>query len=108
MNSLRHRFIPSPLGPLLLVADRADELCGLYPPNRKAAQPVPGRYDAGGVIDQAAAQLDEYFTGDRTAFELPLATSGTPLQERVWAALRAVPYGTTTTYGRIAANLGMG
>jgi methylated-DNA-[protein]-cysteine S-methyltransferase len=108
MNSLRQCSIPSPLGPLLLVADPADQLCGLYLPDRKGGQAAPGRRDTGGVIDQAAAQLDEYFTGDRTAFELPLATAGSPLQERVWAALRAVPYGTTTTYGRIAAKLGMG
>src|ERR1700693_3934534 len=107
MNSLRHRSIPSPLGTLLLVADRADQLCGLCLPDRAGGQVAPGRHDAGGVIDQAAQQLDEYFTGDRTAFELPLTTSGTPLQERVWAALRAVPYATTTTYGRIATDLGM-
>jgi len=60
------------------------------------------------VIGAAAAQLEEYFGGTRNTFELPLATAGTPLQERVWAALRTLPYGRTTTYGRIAAELGMG
>jgi methylated-DNA-[protein]-cysteine S-methyltransferase len=109
MNSLRHHFVPSPLGPLLLVADEADRLCGLYLPDHKGVPAAaPGRHDAGGVAAAAAAQLDEYFAGERTAFHLPLATAGSPLQERVWAALRAVPYGTTTTYGRIAADLGMG
>jgi methylated-DNA-[protein]-cysteine S-methyltransferase len=108
MNPLRHRSIPSPLGPLSLVADDADRLCGLYLPDHKGDHDAPGRHDAGGVIHHAAAQLDEYFTGDRTAFELPLVTAGTPLQERVWAALRAVPYGVTTTYGRIATDLGLG
>jgi methylated-DNA-[protein]-cysteine S-methyltransferase len=109
MNSLRHHFVPSPLGPLSLVADHADQLCGLYLPGHQGAPaPAPGQHDAGGVIDAAAAQLEQYFAGDRTAFELPLVTAGSPLQERVWAALRAVPYGTTTTYGRIAGDLGMG
>jgi methylated-DNA-[protein]-cysteine S-methyltransferase len=94
---------------LLLVADDADRLRGLYPPDHTGAPAVvPGRPDARGVIDRAAAQLDEYFAGDRRTFDVPLATVGSPLQERVWAALRAVPYGTTTTYGQIARALGIG
>ena len=93
----------------MLVADAADQLCGLYlPDHRGGPAAAPGRHDAGGVIDRAAGQLGEYFAGNRTAFDLPLATSGSPLQERVWAELRAVPYGTTTTYGRIATDLRMG
>jgi methylated-DNA-[protein]-cysteine S-methyltransferase len=109
MNSLRHHATASPLGPLLLVADDADQLRGVYLPDHKGGPPAaPGRRLGGGVIDRAAVQLDEYFAGGRTTFDLPLATAGSPLQERVWAALRAVPYGTTTTYGRIAADLGIG
>ena len=108
MNSLRHHFTPSPLGRLLLVADDADHLRGVYlPDHRRGPVSAPGRPDAGGVIDAAAAQLDEYFTGDRLVFDLPLATAGSPLQEQVWAVLRTVPYGTTTTYGQIAARLGL-
>jgi methylated-DNA-[protein]-cysteine S-methyltransferase len=109
MNSLRHHSLPSPLGPLLLVADDADRLRGVYLPDHRGGPSVPpGRRDAGGVVNRAAEQLNEYFAGDRTAFDLPLATAGSPLQEQVWAVLRAVPYGTTTTYGRIASELGMG
>jgi methylated-DNA-[protein]-cysteine S-methyltransferase len=109
MNALRHHSVPSPLGPLLLVADDADQLRGLYLPSHQGGPAAgPGQPDAGGVIDRAAAQLGEYFTGQRTTFDLPLATAGTPLQERVWAVLQALPYGTTTTYGRIAAALGLG
>jgi methylated-DNA-[protein]-cysteine S-methyltransferase len=107
-SSLRHHTITSPLGPLLLVADDADRLRGLYlPDHRRGPAVAPGRPDAGGVIDVAAAQLHEYFAGDRIAFALPLATAGSLLQERVWAELRAMPFGTTTTYGRIAASLGL-
>jgi methylated-DNA-[protein]-cysteine S-methyltransferase len=108
-SSLRQHSVSSPLGPLLLVADDADQLRGLYLPDHKSGPaPAPGRRGAGGVIDCAAVQLEEYFAGGRKAFDLPLATDGSALQERVWAALRAVPYGTTTSYGRIAADLGMG
>jgi methylated-DNA-[protein]-cysteine S-methyltransferase len=109
MNSLRHHSHSSPLGALLLVADDADRLRGLYlPGHRRGPGAAPGRPDPGGVIGRAAVQLEEYFAGERTAFDLALATAGSPLQERVWAALRTVPYGTTTTYGRIAGGLGMG
>ncbi|HEY5431520.1 MAG TPA: methylated-DNA--[protein]-cysteine S-methyltransferase [Solirubrobacteraceae bacterium] len=109
MNPLRHHTVTSPLGPLLLVADDADRLRGLYLPDHQGGPAAaPGRDDAGGVIDRAAIQLDEYFAGGRMEFDLPLATAGSPLQERVWAALRTVPYGTTTTYGRIAGDLGIG
>lgn len=109
MNSFRYHFTPSPLGQLLLVADDADRLCGLYlPEHRRGPVRPPGRQQAGGVLLRAATQLGEYFAGDRTVFDLPLVTAGGPLQERVWGVLRTIPYGTTTTYGRIAAGLGLG
>jgi methylated-DNA-[protein]-cysteine S-methyltransferase len=92
----------------LLVADDADQLRGVYLPNHKGAPAAVGQSGAGGVIDRAAAQLDEYFAGERTVFDLPLATAGSSLQERVWAALRVVPFGTTTTYSQIANGLGLG
>ncbi len=47
-----------------------------------------------------------YFAGDRHDFALPLAPRGTEFQQRVWAALRAIPHGETRTYGQIAAQLG--
>jgi methylated-DNA-[protein]-cysteine S-methyltransferase len=51
-------------------------------------------------------QLDEYFAGIRTAFDLPLRLEGTPFQLEVWSALLALPLGTVATYGRIARQLG--
>ena len=109
MNDLRHQSVPSPLGPLLVVADATDHLRGLYlPDHRRGPAAGPGRADGGGVIARTATQLDEYFAGERTAFDLPIATPGSPLQVRVWSALRAIPYGITTTYGEIAADLGLG
>ena len=53
--------------------------------------------DASPLLDAAEAQLREYFAGTRRTFDLPLAPRGTAFQQRVWAALRAIPYGETRT-----------
>lgn len=55
---------------------------------------------------QAAMELDEYFSGKRQAFTVPLSPHGTQFQQAVWEALRAIPYGQTRTYGEIAAAVG--
>ena len=55
---------------------------------------------------EAAAQVRQYLAGERRAFDLPLAPSGTPFQRSVWDALCAIPYGQTATYGEIARALG--
>ena len=54
---------------------------------------------------QAHRQLSEYFAGTRREFDLPLRPAGTEFQRRVWDVLATVPWGTTTTYGAIAARL---
>ena len=51
-------------------------------------------------------QLEEYFAGRRTRFDLPLDLQGTPFQRRVWSALLAIPYGETLTYGELARRIG--
>jgi len=63
---------------------------------------------AGGsaVLDQAVQQLDEYFRGERTEFDMPLAPWGTPFQQEAWLVLRGVPFGETITYGEQARRLG--
>ena len=57
------------------------------------------------VIDQAKAQLNAYFAGERTTFDLPLRLVGTDFQQRVWQALLAVPYGTTLSYAALTAKV---
>lgn len=54
----------------------------------------------------ARRQLEEWFAGRRKTFDVELASVGTPFQQRVWAALRAIPYGETRRYGQVAAELG--
>lgn len=51
-------------------------------------------------------ELEEYFAGTRQTFDLPLAPKGTAFQQKVWAALREIPYGQTRSYGEIAAAVG--
>lgn len=58
------------------------------------------------ILKDAARQLDEYFAGSRRSFDLPLNPIGTDFQKKVWNALIQIPYGTTSTYGRIAAAMG--
>jgi methylated-DNA-[protein]-cysteine S-methyltransferase len=63
--------------------------------------PVP---DAFGTVRE---QLEEYFEGRRTRFDLPLREpTGTPFLRAVWSAVQRVPYGSTSTYAAIAADLG--
>ena len=57
------------------------------------------------LLARARAQLHAYFEGTLRAFDLPLAPAGTAFRRRVWAALQAIPYGTTTTYAALAAGL---
>jgi len=55
----------------------------------------------------AVSQLEAYFKGELTEFDLGYAAQGTPFQRRVWDEIKKIPYGTTTTYGKITADLGL-
>jgi methylated-DNA-[protein]-cysteine S-methyltransferase len=95
-------IVDSPIDPLLLVGDET----GLHSVEMQPHSPPDGaRHDPDALAD-AATQLAEYFAGERLRFDLPLAPAGTPFQQKVWAALRAIPYGRTTTYGELAAEIG--
>ncbi len=93
--------IESPLGPLRLVAD-GDELIGLYLPDQPGPAAPGAREARTPVLARAAAQLAEYFAGERREFDLPLAPRGTGFQLRVWRELARIPYGETRSYGELA------
>jgi methylated-DNA-[protein]-cysteine S-methyltransferase len=99
----RHRRVPTVLGDLLLVAHGA-ALAGIYfpghryPPSSEFSGEPMAAEQPDRVLEDAAAQLDEYLAGTRQIFDLPLVTTGDPFSERVWAMLREIPYGCTTTY----------
>jgi methylated-DNA-[protein]-cysteine S-methyltransferase len=71
--------------------------------DNRIQQGLNAKYSGGisTVIELAVSQLNEYFTGARTAFDLPLQFVGTGFQQRVWQALLTVPYGTTETYASL-------
>lgn len=62
----------------------------------------PGAPRRNTVVRAAEQQLREYFAGTRTAFDLPLAPAGTEFQQKVWSALRRIPFGRVRSYGEIA------
>jgi methylated-DNA-[protein]-cysteine S-methyltransferase len=105
-NDMTWHAHPSPIGALTLVSDGA-ALSGCYFEMKNRPAPVSGRPGADRVIDAARRQLDAYFAGKQTSFDLPLAPRGTPFQLQVWQALRAIPYGETTSYGMIAQRIGL-
>ena len=59
------------------------------------------------LLQRAATQLAEYFSGKRRIFRLPLSLSGTAFQKAVWGQLIGIPYGKTTSYGELAKLLGI-
>lgn len=105
-----YAFHPSPIGDLLLVGEAAGgqtSLRGLYMEEHRRGPSVdPAWHEDPAAFAEVGRQLDEYFAGSRTAFDLPLSPVGTPFQVAVWEQLRLIPRGTTTTYGAIAARIG--
>ncbi|MGH3497224.1 MAG: methylated-DNA--[protein]-cysteine S-methyltransferase [Nocardioidaceae bacterium] len=95
--------VESPIGPLLVEA-RGASISGVsFAPWSRPTQPSGDST----ALAQAVSQLEEYFAGARREFSLPLAPQGTDFQRRVWTALTTIPYGSTTSYGAIAALLGL-
>lgn len=58
------------------------------------------------LLKRANKQLQEYFSGKRKIFDLPLAPSGTEFQQKVWSSLQKIPYGKTNSYKEIAESIG--
>lgn len=112
-----HCWLDTPIGRLLLRGD-GDALTGVRFPSTAVAKdgtddgrhgwerPPEGSCEDSAALREPLRQLEAYFEGRLTRFDLPLAPRGSPFQLRVWEALRAIPYGETTSYGAIAAALG--
>ncbi|MFB7834086.1 MULTISPECIES: methylated-DNA--[protein]-cysteine S-methyltransferase [unclassified Streptomyces] len=106
MPAIQHTVVDSPYDPLTLVA--VDGVLSRVhmtgqrhrPPEETFGEPDPRPFG------EAIRQLDAYFAGELTEFDLPLNLIGTPFQLRVWEGLLRIPYGETRTYGELAEELG--
>lgn len=103
MTRERCMTIVSPLGRLLLAEDGE----GLSRVMLAADVPDRGEGETSPLLEEAARQLQEYFAGRRHEFELALHPAGTAFQQRVWQALREIPYGETRSYKDIARIVGV-
>lgn len=108
---VRGGHIASPFGPMTALVDDQGRLVRLAFPGE--VDSFRWRVDSEAIVwdDEAIApiadQVGAYFAGQRRDFDLPLAPSGTPFQQRMWAALRRIPFGAHHTYGAFAAQLGL-
>ena len=101
MNGENVLFVDSPIGTIEL-REKNGFLAGLNFRKRR-----PGKADwVRPLLSACARQLEEYFAGRRTVFEVPLALEGTAFQLEVWGALRGIPFGRTVSYGEIARKIG--
>jgi methylated-DNA-[protein]-cysteine S-methyltransferase len=102
-SRIEYTTIQSPIGELLLVGERG-RLHELHYPGRHRIG--ADWLEAADPFAAAIEQLDEYFTGERREFDLDLDPRGTAFDRAVWAQLREIPYGETTSYGEIARAIG--
>jgi methylated-DNA-[protein]-cysteine S-methyltransferase len=101
-----HTTTPSALGEVTLVRD-GDGIRGLYFAHHWY-MPSPATFGptSGESFADTVAQLEQYLTGARREFDLPLAPAGNDFQRLVWQQVQQIPYGQTVTYGELAAQVG--
>ena len=108
--SRAHVVLPSPIGELTVVAEDGAITHLLMDAAKYRPDDPQVLGEVGDPADEpfaaAGVQLAAYFTGVLTEFDLPLAPRGDDFHQRVWALLREIPHGGTTTYGALAAELG--
>ena len=102
--------LPTPVGELTLVASADGLRAVLWPQEREGRarrdEAAGGGPAAEQVLATARRELEEYFAGTRTEFDVPLDPIGTEFQLRAWQVLSTIPYGRTITYGEQATRLG--
>lgn len=101
-----YTWFESPIGKLLIAGcDKTlQSIC--FPNGRRPGKPEAGWLFRPNAFSEVSHQLDDYFRGKLTEFDLALAPSGTNFQSRVWQALQQIPYGETYSYAAIAEQIG--
>jgi len=92
-------FVNTPLGLIELYAEEG-LITGLYYCENGPEENIPDS------LASAARQIKSYFSGELKIFDLPVKLNGTDFQQSVWKLLLDIPYGTTTTYGKLSETLG--
>jgi methylated-DNA-[protein]-cysteine S-methyltransferase len=101
--------IPSPVGQLTIEETDQAIVAIRWPPPCPPPPAAEGGARAGNgssLLAEAARQLEAYFDGKLSRFDLPLAPAGSPFETRVWAAMQTIPYGETRCYGDLAGMIG--
>jgi methylated-DNA-[protein]-cysteine S-methyltransferase len=101
-----YTIMSSPLGRLLLSGD-GEVLSGLCMQDGPRPRAIDPQWEVDpDAFKDAREQLREYFHGGRRQFRVRLSLSGSPFEQRVWRALQEIPYGSTVSYGKLAARIG--
>lgn len=98
--------LESPVGTIKLLAQEDALTHILWPTHKHAPSLTTTDAPEHPVLQQAAAELAAYFTGERKSFSVPIAPQGTAFQQEVWAALREIPWGETCSYAALAQAIG--
>ena len=104
MNQLHQAEFQSPIGIVEIVGTEEAIISILFTEKTEVSNPV--RSDSPQVIIDCQRQLEEYFRGERMEFTIPCKSTGTEFQQKVWTALKEVPYAETDSYGSIAKAIG--
>ena len=103
---MKYTYIDSPIGALLVTRDEGG-VTGLDLPATRYPRRIRDDWERDdAAFDDVRAQLSEYFAGTRQQFDLPLNAQGNAFQRAVWQTLSDIPYGETTSYGKVAASIG--
>ena len=104
---MRYAYMDSPVGRLLLAADdEALRLIEFPSPRHPMSRVDDWMQGDNAILRETRMQLDGYFDGRRTHFDLPLGPRGTEFQRAVWHTLAGIPYGTTISYAQLATRVG--
>lgn len=102
----RYTYYQSPFGEMTLQADEQG-LLGAWFEIHTTKPEMLGQYvENDPILTQAIKQLEEYYSGRRKAFDLPVSATGTEFQNKVWHALTTIPYGETWSYQDLANAIG--
>ncbi len=106
LEELAYTWVESPVGRLLLAGDERGLWVIRFMTEAHDRPPAEAWRESGGLLREAARQLDAWFGRELRQFDLPLHPVGTEFQLAVWNALPHIPYGTTLSYGELAAGIG--